>query len=1048
MSSVPQDFCLHRLFEEQARRTPQAPAVVDPEGELTYEELDRRAERLAGYLRGAGVGPDEVVGVYMERRAGFVVACLAALKAGGAFLPLELAYPASLLGEVIADAEPRIVLTNGHHSERLPRGQAWLCLDEDFEVLDDVSGGEPGREPGLDDLVFVSYSSGTTGKPKGIANPHRAAVRSYLWRFEISDYGPGDRVGCNVFFIWEMFRPLLRGATTVVIPDDVIYDPVALVRFLEEYRITEVLMTPSLLGTVLDASAPDVGSRLSALRVLWLNGEVVTKTLARRVLGLLPETRVLNVYSISETHEVAAGDLRSLVDETSATYCPVGRPLDPDHLYLLDEERQPVPHGVAGELYVGGDTLARGYVNRSELTAQRFVEDHFSPEEGARMYRTGDKARLSSDGSLEVLGRVDFMVKVRGYSIELGAVEAAIEKHLAVRSCVVVAEGEEGEDKRLVAYLVRSADPAEYGGRYAGWRLDARTGRSPEVRRRLQESLPHYAIPAVYVELEALPLQETTGKVDRKRLPQPPARVVRPASDPAERAKVLSAGAPRHEKEALLARLWEEVLHLEEGDLRRDDDFFDAGGHSLAAAQLVSSVDGVFGVRLSMREFLENPTVEGMCDEIEALQRREGEGREAVRGRRPIVDLRAEAVLEPGIRPRPSDSGGGITLRNARRVFLTGATGFLGAFLLDSLLSRTDAEVYCLIRPRGGVNADPVAPIRANLRRYGLWRPARAERILPVVGDLGKPLLSMPEDGFEDLARNLDLVVHNGAVVNMVYPYGALKSVNVNGTREVLRLACLHETKPVHHVSTNGIFAPGTPLCREDANLDALAETREDGYGQSKWVAEKLVWQAAGRGLPVAVYRPGNISGHSASGASNPRDLQGALIAESLRLGKAPQLDGWRMEMTPVDFVSHAICHLAGEPEALGQVFHLADPNPVSAERVFSWLEEAGYPLERLDYADWLRASRESLRRDAEGEDVVGGILGGAPETHELWDGNVCDDSNTRRVMQGSGLRRPQIDAALLRNYARYFVEQGWAGAQLEQDGRRVASIVGARHRA
>jgi amino acid adenylation domain-containing protein/thioester reductase-like protein len=1042
-----EDLFLHELFEQQARRTPDAPAVVDPESALTYEELDRRAEHLAAYLRSVGVRPDELVGVYMEHCVEYVVACLAALKAGGAFLTLELAYPVSLLKDVIDDSEPRIVLTHEDYAERLPRGQARFCLEEGWEeTIDDVSGSEQGAKPDLDNLVFVSYSSGTTGKPKGIANPHRAPVASYMWRFGISDYRPGDRVGCNVFFIWEVFRPLLRGATSYVIPDDVIYDPTALIDFLEAYRITETLMTPSLLQAVLSASGPDIGERLRDLRVLWLYGEVVTKSLARRALRLLPTTRVLNGYSISETHKVAAGDVRELVDNPAATHCPVGFPMDPDHLYIFDEEQQPVPAGTPGEVYVGGDLLARGYVNLPERTAQRFLEDPFSSKAGARMYRTGDKGRFLPDGSLEVLGRIDFMAKVRGFSIELGAVEAAIEKQLALRDCVVIAEGEEGEDKRLVAYLVPASDPSEYGDLYTGWNIDPGTGRSPEIRRRLQESLPHYAIPAVFVELEDLPLQDTTGKVDRKQLPSPPARVTATTFDPAERAQALSASTPRHEKEDLLVGIWQDVLRLEEGDVRPDDNFFDVGGHSLAAAQLLSSVDGAFGVRLSMRDFLESPTVAGMCAAIEARQQREGNGREADE-ERPAVDLRSEAVLEPDIAPEEGNVGEAITLQNAWRVFLTGATGFLGAFLLDALLSRTEAEIHCLVRPRKAVDADPAAPIRANLQRYGLWQPGRAERIVPVVGDLSKSLLGMAEEDFHALARSLDLVIHNGAAVNLIYPYAGLKPANVNGTREVLRLACLYKTKPVHYVSTNGIFPPGTPLCEEDVDLDALAEAREDGYGQSKWVAEKLVWEAAGRGLPVAVYRPGNISGHSTSGASNPRDFQGALIVESLRLGKAPQLDGWRMEMTPVDFVSHAICRLAGEPGALGQVFHLVDPNPVPAERVFAWLEELGYPLERLYYRDWLEALRESPEEDV--DDVAGSILGGAAsETYELWDGNIYDDSNTRRALQGSELRRPQIDASLFRNYVRYFVEEGWVEPPPESpDGRSAVSPVGARYR-
>jgi amino acid adenylation domain-containing protein len=397
----PADLCLHELFEEQARCTPDALALEDASISLTYSELDRLADGLAAYLRSLGISPDEPVGVYMERRAEYVVACLAAIKAGGAYLILELAYPPPLLADVVADASPRVVLTQERYADRLPDGTQTFFLDEGWEErLEDVPAGDSRPEVDQDNLAFVSYSAGTTGKPKGIANPHRAPVLSYLWRFGISDYAPGDRVGCNVFFIWEMMRPLLRGATTVVIPDDVIYDPKALIHFLEEYGITETLVTPSLLETVLNSSGPDVGERLSNLRTLWLNGEVVTRTLARRAMELLPDARLLNVYSCSETHEVAAGDLRELVENPESTYCAIGAPMDPEHLYLLDTDGERVPEGEAGELFVGGDCLARGYVELPEKTEESFPEDPFSSRTGARMYRSGDRARLLYDGSL------------------------------------------------------------------------------------------------------------------------------------------------------------------------------------------------------------------------------------------------------------------------------------------------------------------------------------------------------------------------------------------------------------------------------------------------------------------------------------------------------------------------------------------------------------------------------------------------------------------------------------------------------------------------
>src|SRR5215207_1294401 len=1007
------DLCLHELFEEQARRTPENLALEDANISLTYSGLDRLADRLAAYLRNLGIGLDEPVGVYMERRAEYVVACLAAMKAGGAYLILELAYPPALLADVVADASPRLVLTRERYAERLPEGTGTFFLDEGWEKgLEDVPVGANRSEVGQDNLAFISYSAGTTGKPKGIANPHRAPVLSYLWRFGVSDYAPGDRVGCNVFFIWEMMRPLLRGATTVVIPDDVIYDPNALIRFLEEYGITETLVTPSLLEAVLNSSGPEVGERLSKLRTLWLNGEVVTRTLARRAMELLPDARLLNVYSCSETHEVAAGDLRELVENPESTYCAIGAPMDPERLYVLDAEGERVPEDEAGELFVGGDCLARGYVDLPEKTEESFPEDPFSSSSGARMYRTGDRARILSDGSLEILGRVDFMVKIRGYSVELGAVEAAIEKDLAVRSCVVVSVGEEGEDKRLVAYIV--PDP-EDDPRYSGWSLKPKRGRSKEIRGILQDSLPHYAVPSAFVELESLPIQATSGKVDRSELPPPLPRSTREDTGSVAR---LPEKAPRSEKEALLARAWEDLLRLDEGEVQPEDDFFDLGGHSLVAAQLSSRVEQGFGVHVSMPLFMEDPTLAGLCDRIETLQ---CDGKDV--HSRPSEDLRAEAVLDPEIAPQPAPNGT-RTLRDADNIFLTGATGFLGAFLLDGLLSSTNVRVHCLVRQRG--DAGEMESMETNLRRYGLWQTEWEERIVPVAGDLGEPLFGMAEGDFDALAKEVDLVIHAAAVVNLVYPYSALKAANVGGTREVLRLACRHGAKPVHHVSTNGIFPPGTELCKEETDLDDLAEAREDGYGQSKWVAEKLVREAAGRGLPVSVYRPGNVSGHSESGASNPRDLIGAVIVESTRLGYAPEIEGWRMEMTPVDFVAAAILHIASDPDAYGGTYHLTNPDPPPADEVFDLLEEQGYPLERITYDEWLqRLDAAPPEKGAPGE-----ILRGAsPEAGELWEENTYEDGNARSVLGGGGPTRPEIDGNLVEAYARYFAEQGWIGA-------------------
>jgi thioester reductase-like protein len=306
-----------------------------------------------------------------------------------------------------------------------------------------------------------------------------------------------------------------------------------------------------------------------------------------------------------------------------------------------------------------------------------------------------------------------------------------------------------------------------------------------------------------------------------------------------------------------------------------------------------------------------------------------------------------------------------------------------------------------------------------------------------VVGDLGEPLLGMGGERFDALARDTDFVIHAAAAVNLVYPYPALEAPNVGGTREALRLACRHKTKPFHFVSTDGIFPPNAGLCEEDTDLDSLANAREDGYGQSKWVAEKLVREAANRGLPACVYRPGFISGDSRTGASNPRDLLGAVLSESLRLGAAPEVEGWRVEMTPVDFVAAAILGIAANPDASGGTYHLANPDPVPAGTIFDWLESGGYTLERLPHEEWLRRLEASPPEDGDGPGVV--LRGTAPAVEDLSDGNVYDDRNTRRVLGEDGPRRPDVNGKLILTYARYFAARGWAPepSALQEAGRR-----------
>ncbi|TID18878.1 nonribosomal peptide synthetase 10 [Venturia nashicola] len=1015
---------LAALFSKQVRATPDAIALESPRRKLTYAELDEKVEELSQKLRNQyGVGRDSLVGVLLGRRADYVITCLAALRAGGAFLVLELANPPAAMAEVIADAQPTVIVTHEAHLERLNAHIPLIILDEENPKKENgvnVQAKEPSPPPANDDLdrlAFVSYSSGTTGKPKGIANPHQAPVLSYDLRFGVSDLKPGDRVACNVFFIWEILRPLLRGAATICIWDEVSYDPIKLVDVLASEKVTETLMTPTLLELVL-SQRPRLGTKLPELRTLWLNGEVVSTDLARKAMKALPNVRLLNCYSASETHEVACGDIKDMMDkiDSDATYCPVGPPLDPKHTYILDENKNPVEPGTSGELFVGGPLLARGYLNQPETTAKAFLPDPFDDEPGARMYRTGDLARVLPSGFLEITGRVGGMIKIRGYSVVPEKVAHAIVRELAVKHCTVTAHGE-GNERQLVAYFVR--DTEEPGGRIVPTVVESGYS-SPVARKALVESLKAYEIPAIWMEVDQIPTNAVSGKIDLKGLPVPtPSKM---------RSGPLPSGTQTRDLRldfATMAEMWATTLHVQLSSITPEHDFFDLGGHSLTLANLAGKLSRTFGFPISLARLASNPTVEGHLEVVR--ETRDGHTA-AVQADLPAV-LRADATLSADIQPKNTTA---FSLSEAKTVLLTGATGFLGAFLLHDLLETTSAKIVLLVRfsdPAEDEVAAGMRRIRRNLIDLGLWRDSLLDRIEILPGNLSRKRLGLSPTVFEELASRVQVIIHAAATVNLVYPYAMMRGANVEGTREIVKLACLGPT--LVYISTNGVLPPSKEGWPEDAMLavEDVPTKLADGYGQTKWVAEQLVVEAGRRGLPVKVLRAGTISGHSTWGSSNAWDLLTAILVEALHLGRAPQIEGWLAEMTPVDYISKAILTLANNVETKQTVFHLGDPTPVDTTQLFKSLNELGYPTEPLDWEEWIALwteKRGSARggENAANPNTVDILRGGMPEVKFLKEVTVLNNAATDPLLKT--ITRPTVDTTLLETYARNWCARGW----------------------
>jgi amino acid adenylation domain-containing protein len=587
-ADYPKDRCIHELFEAQAARTPEAVAVVFEGRQLTYGELNARANQLAHYCIEIGVGRDVLVGLCMERSLELIVGLVGILKAGGAYVPLDPSYPKNRLAFMLNDTQAPVLLTQQGLLEQLPKyDERIVCLDRDWLHISAHSVANAATNTDAEALAYVMYTSGSTGNAKGVMIGHRALVNHMTWMEVRFPLVATDRVLQKTSIggdasVWELFAPLISGAQLVLAAPQVHRSPSDLVETAQRQAITVLQVVPSMLAAMLDESGL---SQCRALRRLYCGGEVLGAEAARRFRAR-SSAELMNLYGPTEATIDATCHV--CLEDSDQTVS-IGRPIANTRIYLLDGHGEPVPVGVPGELYIGGAGLARGYLNRPELTAEKFLPDPFSEAPGARMYRTGDLARYLPDGNIEFLGRIDHQVKVRGFRIELGEIEAVLAEHAAVRQAVVLAREDVPGDKRLVAYVV----PA-----------DASFTDTGPLRAFLRVRLPDYMLPAAYVLLERLPLTPN-DKVDRRALPAP-----HYGRDEAGDTFV----PPRNALEETIAEVWCEVLELDRVGVH--DNFFELGGHSLLSAQVLARLTRLLPVELPLRRIFEAPTIAELAQDV------------------------------------------------------------------------------------------------------------------------------------------------------------------------------------------------------------------------------------------------------------------------------------------------------------------------------------------------------------------------------------------------------------------------------------------------
>jgi amino acid adenylation domain-containing protein len=585
-SAYPQWKLLHQLFEEQVKRTPDAVAAVHRNSSLTYGELDAKSNQMAQYLRDRGVGADDLVGICVERSLEMVVGLLGILKAGGAYVALDPNYPDERMDYMLKDTGLRLVLTQERLRERVSQRVNSISLDSRWSEISQYPTVMPPRlAPTIQgrNLAYVIYTSGSTGKPKGVAIEHRNAVNLVYWaRSALSkDVFRQTLQSTSLNFdlsVYECFVPLTTGGSIRIMEN-------ALAISNEAAEVTLVNTVPSAIRGILDS-----GNIPRSIRVINLAGEALNKELVDSIFSRCSVDRVCNLYGPTETTTYSSW---IPMPRQGGFVTSIGRPIANTQFYILDRNQQPVPIGVIGEIYIGGAGVARGYLHRPELTAQRFLANPFESGSQGRMYRTGDLGRWQSDGTIEFLGRNDEQVKIRGYRIELGEIETRLLQHPQVTDTVVIARGD-NQEKRLVAYVVTSA---------------LRTAQGDLIRRLrefLKERLPQYMIPATIVALDKLPLT-ANGKIDRRKLPVQE-----------ERPNLSQAYVEADSlTEKTLCRIWREALRLNQ--IGVDDDFFELGGHSLIGTKLITTVAECFAVPLTAVAVFQYPTIRRMSQHIDGL---------------------------------------------------------------------------------------------------------------------------------------------------------------------------------------------------------------------------------------------------------------------------------------------------------------------------------------------------------------------------------------------------------------------------------------------
>jgi L-aminoadipate-semialdehyde dehydrogenase len=1091
------------------------PSLVFETRSFTYDQLRKSATALASYFLSQGLQRGDVITLFAHRSSDLLVGVMGILLSGGVFNVIDPAYPVARQKIYLSVARPRAIVTLARAGELLPEVQAFvdaelelktqihsLQLEDDGTLIHTLDGKKTTMETPTEDLFIelgpdsyatLSFTSGSTGIPKGVLGRHFSLTHFYPWMAEQFSLSKNDRFTMLSGIAHDpiqrdIFTPLFLGAELRVPDPELIGTPGLLAHWLRENEVTVTTLTPAM-GQLLSSNATSI---IPSLRNAFFVGDVLTKRDCMRLQQIAPTTRIINMYGTTETQRAVShfvvpplAEQPSFLTSTKEIL-PAGKGMVDVQLLIVNRladstgYRQLCGIGEVGELFVRSSGLSEGYLGLPEASAEKFVKNWFGPdpiEEGVnlpfykgardRMYKSGDLGRYLPDGIVECVGRADDQVKIRGFRIELGEIDTHLSQHPRVRENVTLVRRDRNEEQTLVSYFVPlksdvdSSSEEESKARSGSTSQKNYTKLCREIRDWLKLKLPSYSVPSVLVPILKMPLNPN-GKIDKPALPFPDTAQFRknPTTNPAPTGSLASFS----EIEVQVYQLWNSLLPSYTSP-NKTDNFFEVGGHSILATQMVFLVRKTFGVNVPLGIVFKHPTLQTLAAQIQAAKVSDYNLVSEDSSSTPLGSTADNASLlkedddyadtlyskdyEELISKlewphKETDISSSYRKGTPSVYLLTGGTGFLGAFILTQLLRRTEtSKVYCVVRSQK--DQTPLQRLKSNALTYGLWEDSWTDKIVGLEGDLAKPLFGVDNGHWNELVREVDAIVHNGAVVHWVFPYQKLRAANVLGTLIALSLSWADPSaiKPLVFVSSTSVL--DTPYyvelsdrsveenlavkgVREEDNLEGSRVGLRSGYAQSKWVSEKILFEARRRGYPVSIVRPGFIVGDSTTGATLPDDFLWRLVKGCLQIKSLPSIHN-TVNMCPVDYVATVVVQLASAPfsslpkNSLG-VYHVSNPHRFRFNDLFQIVLQHGYPADSQEYVRWRNHLMDVTLASNDNAlfPLLHFVLDDLPTSTKA---PILSDTHTTDLLQRTHTVCPDI-APLIPKYLAYLVKIGF----------------------